>query len=228
MPDDTQMPIGHVYLAANTRAPMRRCSFFAGIWKRFPMLGCLDPDRRASLTGAPHYQVFGEVGGRPPNRFWPPSAHWGRRERRQLIRSARCRFPSSANGCRLCAACCASAAAFLEEEVEIFASVVVGYFVSRDDGTQRYEHDPTLAHHWLRIRGAGMIDVTCHIPPWRAVDNPSVVKFEHILGASSLASVSFLGRDAPATIGRDVPGPLDQLRREQAEASRRAGDAKGA
>src|SRR5271154_3467094 len=34
--------------------------------------------------------------------------------------------------------------------------------------------------------------------------------------------------DAPATIGRDVAGPFDRLRREQAEARRRAGDAKGA
>jgi hypothetical protein len=173
--------------------------------------------------------VFGaRVGGRPtPNQVLATECPLGRRERRQLIRSARCRFPPPAKGCRLCAACCASAAAFLEEVVEIFASVVVRYFVSRDDGMQRYEYDPTLAHHWLRIRRAGMIDVTCHIPPWRAVDNPSAVKFEHILGASSLASVSFLGRNAPATIGRDVPSPLDQLRREQAEASRRAGDAKG-
>lgn len=213
------MPIGHI--AANTRAPMRCCSFLAGIWKRFPMLGCLAPDRRTSLTGALITRCL--VAG--PGHRVPIE---GGRERRRLIRSARRRFPSPANGCRLCAARCASAAAFLEEEVEIFASVVVGYFVSRGDGTQRYEHDPTLAHHRLRIRAAGMIDVTCHIPSWRAVDYPSVVKFEHIFGASSLASVGFLGRDAPATIGRDVAGPLDRLRREQAEARRRAGDAKGA
>ena len=171
--------------------------------------GCLQRGWRQAHSQSPEYPL-GAKRGRQPNSVYTLS------------------FPPPAQGCRLCAACCASAAAFFEEVFAIFASVVVGYFVSRGDGTQRYDHDPTLAHHRLRIRAARMIDVTCHIPSWRSVDCPSVVKFEHIFGASSLASVGFLGRDAPTAIRRDVRGPLDQLRREQAKARRRAGDAKGA
>jgi hypothetical protein len=40
--------------------------------------------------------------------------------------------------------------------------------------------------------------------------------------------VSFLGRNKWAPIGRDIAGPFDQSRCEQAEPSRRAADPEGA
>src|ERR1700733_10112763 len=104
--------------------------FFLGR-KRFPMLGCPNPDCRTSLTGA----LITKCLVADPGHRVPVGA---KRERR---RSPRRRFPPPANGCRLCAACRALAAALLEEVVEIFASVIVGYFLSRGDGTQRYEHE---------------------------------------------------------------------------------------
>ncbi len=143
-----------------------------------------------------------------------------------LFRSTPCRSLRPANGC-FCAAGGAPAAAVPDEVVEIFAAVVVGYLLPRCDGAQRHEHDPTVARYRLCIRPAGMIHVARHVPSWGTVDRPSAVEFEHIFGASSLASLGFLGRNARAAIGRDVGGSLDQLRCEQAEPRRRATDAEG-
>jgi hypothetical protein len=132
-----------------------------------------------------------------------------------------CRPLRPPSGC-LYAASCATASATPDEVVEIFLSIVVGYFLSRRDVTQGYNHHPSLARYRLRIRPAGMVYVTRHVPSRRAVDGPFAVEFEHIFGALSLALLGFLGRNAPAAIGRDIGASLDHFRREQAEPGRRA------
>jgi hypothetical protein len=144
-----------------------------------------------------------------------------------LIRSTSRRSLAPANG-RLYAACCATAPAVLGEVVKIFGSVIVGYFFPRCDGTQRHEHDPTVAHHGLRVRPTGMIDITCHIPSWRSIDNPSTVEYKHIFCTFFFAFGCFLDRHAPTAIDRDISGPFDELRSEQAEPGCRAADTEGA
>src|SRR5215468_1783567 len=127
------------------------------------------------------------------------------------------RYPLLAANGRLGAACGATAAAVFYEVVEIFAAIVVGYFLPKIDTAQRDKHDSPLAQHRLGIRPAGMIDITRHIPSWGTVHNPSAVEFEHIFRTPSFASIRFLGGNAPATVGRDIGGPLDRLGCEQTE-----------
>ena len=153
----------------------------------------------------------------------PPFHH----DQASLIRSACCRPLLSADGC-LGAACGAPAAAVPDEVVEIFATVIVGYFLPRCDATQCHEHDPPLARDRFRIRPAGMVHVTRHVPSRGAVDRPPAVELEHIFCATSLALLGLLSRNAPTAIGRDIGGPLDWLRREQAEPCYRTADAERA
>ena len=153
----------------------------------------------------------------------PPFHH----DQASLIRSACCRPLLPPDG-SLGAACGAAAAAVPDEVVEIFATVIVGYFLPGCDATQCHEYNPPLAQHGLCIRPAGMVHVTRHIPSRGAVDRPPAVELEHIFCATSLALLGLLGRNAPTPIGRDIGGPLDRLRREQAEPRYRTADAEGA
>jgi hypothetical protein len=125
-------------------------------------------------------------------------------------------------------ACCTAAARTVEKAVQIFSSVVVGDFLSRLDTAQCDDCDTALAPHRLRIRSAGMVDVTRHIPSRRAIDSPPAVEFEHISCAPCLAPVCFLGGNAAAAIGGDMGVSRDPLCCEQTEPGHRAANAKRA
>jgi hypothetical protein len=115
----------------------------------------------------------------------------------------------------LSAARCAMAAIFLQKVLQILPPIVEGNFLPRLDSTQCYDHYPAPSSHWFCIRSAGMIDVTCHVPPRRAVDGPSLVELEHISRAARLAPISFLCGNAPAAVGRDIDPSFNRLCREQ-------------
>src|SRR3984885_1157670 len=127
---------------------------------------------------------------------------------------------------RLCQAPRAAAAFILQGVFEVFRSVIVRYLLARRDKPQRDEHDPALARYRLGVRPAGMVHITSQIPSRRSVDDPAAVELEHIFCAQSLPPVGFFSRNARTTIGGDVGGPLDGLRREETEPSGRTADAK--
>ena len=122
----------------------------------------------------------------------------------------------------------ATAAAILQKVLQVLPPIVVGDFLPGLDSAQSHDHDPAPASDRLCIRPTAMIDVTGHVPSRRAVDGPSVVELELISGAACLTSVSFLGGQASAAIGRDMDSSLDGLCREQTEPSHRTANPKGA
>ena len=103
-----------------------------------------------------------------------------------------------------------TAATFRKKVIYILGSVIICDLFSCFDTAQCYDHDTAIASHWLRVWLTGMIDVTGHIPPWRAVDGPPTVQCEHISCATCLAPVSFLGRYTATAISRDIGGTLDR------------------
>src|SRR5215831_18534125 len=76
----------------------------------------------------------------------------------------------------------AFAAVFLDEGIEVVAAVVVGDLVARVDGPDRADQNLVLLDIGFGVRLAGMVDVAGDVPAARAVDGPTVVDLEQILG----------------------------------------------
>src|SRR5215467_2078630 len=89
----------------------------------------------------------------------------------------------------------------LDEQLEIFRTVVVGdLFARRDrlDGAQDHLALPDCA---LGVGPAGMVGIAPDIAARRAVDGPAAVDLEHVTGArGALARLGFARWDARAGI----------------------------
>src|SRR4029077_9469817 len=137
--------------------------------------------------------------------------------------SDRCSLQCAAHPCPLAPqsfssdACCTAAAAVVEKEFPIFSAIVVGNLFPKIDPAQCDNHDPSFPSNGLGIWPARMIDVTRHIPSWRAINGPPLVECKHISRAARLASVGFFTGNAPPAIGSNIAPSLDRSCGEEPE-----------
>src|SRR5947209_3408658 len=81
---------------------------------------------------------------------------------------------------------CATATRRLDEQLEIFVSIVVGDLLARLDRLERAQDHLALPHRALGVWPAGMVGIAADIAARRSVDGPAAVDLEHVAGARRL------------------------------------------
>src|SRR5262249_31469943 len=119
-----------------------------------------------------------------------------------------------------------AAAVRLDEQLEIFRSIVVGDLLAQRDRLDRAQDHLALPDRALGVGPAGMVGIAADIAARRTVHSPAAVDLEHVAGArGALARLGFARCTAPAGIFDDEGAALDRSGGEQAEPCRRAPDA---
>jgi len=109
----------------------------------------------------------------------------------------------------------APATTLADEGREVILAIVDRDLLARFDAPPRHVLNTAVSLDRLRVRPAGVVDVTRHVPASGAVDGPAAVDLEHVARAASLETVRLLVADPPTAVGDDVGALPDIPGRKQ-------------